>query len=239
MPTGIVAFLLVFLLVAGICYFTLFYPQAKVKRIKKNLVLRVKGADARYSDLPLGDLGLFYEVKDRSRVRVVLPRLTPDGDVQYIYSWHNLKSISIPTLSNTKAQTAGNFGALLGLAHMIDEHIRFVEPEILSLRSQWQEINELLGLVTTSDLYASQQGIYERALVQVENLLDKAEELEQVYIRFIREALISRKLGNYDPGSLPSNSLMIDTKYQKIKEEYQYMKDMATAYAELRDMHRL
>lgn len=84
-----------------------------------------------------------------------------------------------------------------------------------------------------SELYLSQQEIYERALFQVENLLDKAEELQRVYVRLIREVLIGREIAQYSPDLLPNDSLAIDNQYKKIKEEYQYMKDTATAYAEL------
>ncbi|MCG8363175.1 MAG: hypothetical protein MJA27_07570 [Pseudanabaenales cyanobacterium] len=214
-------------------YYYFFYPAQKIKRFKSNFVLEVDGADTRYSDLPLGNLGIFYQVNEKRRIRVIFPKLTPEGDVKYIYSWHNLQSIRIPASGKKDIQSQANLRVIQELAFLMKEHIEFVEPEILKLKKQWQKINELLDLVGTSDFYASQKGFYERALFQVENLLDKAEELEQVYIRFIREVLIGRKVVEYDPNLLPNDSLPIDRQYKRIREEYRQAKDTATAYAEL------
>lgn len=200
--------------------------------------MEVYGADTRYQDLPLGNLGIFCEVNEKYRIRVIFPKLTSKGDVEYIYSWHDLKSIQIPDLEkNEKGRV--NFKIAQQLAFLIKEHIQFVEPEIYNLRKQWYKISELLDLVATSELYASQQEIYERALFQIDNLLDKAEELRQVYVRFVREVLIGRKVAGYDPYFLPDDSLAIDDRYKKIREEYQELKDTATAYAELLRTHQV
>ncbi|WZF15203.1 hypothetical protein WKK05_21690 [Nostoc sp. UHCC 0302] len=194
--------------------------------------MEVEGADIRYPNLPLGKLGIFYEVNEKRRIRVIFPKLTQEG-IEYIYSWHNLRSIRIPTLENINSQSRVNLQVAQQLAFLMKEHIQFIEPEILNLRKQWHKINELLDLVATSEFYASQQGIYKRALFQIENLLDKAEELQQVYIGFIREVLIGRQVAGYDPNLLPDDGFAIDNQYKRIREEYQYMKDTATAYAEL------
>ncbi|NJO66578.1 MAG: hypothetical protein HC832_03450 [Leptolyngbyaceae cyanobacterium RM1_405_57] len=152
--------------------------------------------------------------------------------MQYIYSWHDLRFIHIPT-SKKSGHGETNLKIAQELAFLMKEHIQFVEPEILSLRKQWHKINELLDLVATSDFYANQQEIYERALFQVENLLNKAEELQQVYVRFIREVLIGRQVAGYDPTLLLSDSVTVDHQYKKIRQEYQTMKETATAYTEL------
>ncbi|MEL7039696.1 MAG: hypothetical protein AAFO04_29435, partial [Cyanobacteria bacterium J06592_8] len=188
--------------------------------------MEVDGADTRYQDLPLGNLGVFCEVNEKRRIRVIFPKLTSQGDVEYIYSWHDLKSIHIPDFEKNQKSRV-NFKTAQQLAFLIKEHIQFVEPEIFNLEKQWDKINELLDLVATSELYAGQQEIYERALFQVENLLNKAEELRQVYVRFIREVLIGRKIAGYNPHLLPDDSLAIDDQYKRIKEEYEYMKEFA------------
>ncbi|MBE9099055.1 hypothetical protein [Vacuolonema iberomarrocanum] len=225
MLTGI---LLILIALGGVYWFVLSRAQ-KIKQIKNSVVLEVDGADTRYSDLPLGKLGIFYEISDNQRVRVVFPKLTSHGDVQYIYSWHNLPSIHLPALEKTSPQ---KLRAAQELAALVKEHLQ-LEPEILSLREQRQKISDLLNLVATSNFYASQQDIYERALFQVENLLDKAEDLESVYVRFIREALIGNKIVGYSPDLLPDGNSNIDHQYKLIRAEYQRMKDTATAYAEL------
>lgn len=226
-------FILIFIiLILGVGYWFLFYSNKKIEQIKSNLVVEVDGANTRYPNLPLGNLGIFFDVNEKRRIRVVFPKPTPDG-IEYIYSWHNLESIHLPSVEKTDSQGRVNLKAAQEIAFLIKEHLQFVEPEILNLRKQWHKINELFDLVATSEFYASQQGIYERALFQIENLLDKAEELQQVYVGFIREMLIGRQIAGYDPNLLPDNGLAIDNQYKKIKEEYQYMKDTATAYANL------
>jgi BMFP domain-containing protein YqiC len=222
--------IIILIILAG--YWFVFFHDQKIKRIKSNLVLEVDGADIRYPNLPLGNFGIFFEVKENRRIQVIFPKLTPEG-IEYIYSWHNLQSIRIPTFEKIDIDKKANLKVAQQLAFLIKEHIQFVEPEILKLRKQWHKINNLLDLVLTSEFYASQQGIYKRALFQIENLLDKAEELQQVYIGFIRELLIGTKVAQYDPNLLPNDDFAIENKYKKIREEYQYMKDTATAYAEL------
>lgn len=229
MIIGIVLTLIFF----GSLYWFFLYPNQKIERIRSSVVLKVDGADIRYPNLPLGNLGIFFDVNENRRIRVVFPKLTPEGDVQYIYSWHRLQAIQIPSLEEVNIQDQVNLRAAQELAALVKEHIQFVEPEILNLRRQRRKINELMDLVATSELYASQQEIYERALFQVENLLDKAEELQQAYVHFIREVLIGRQVAGYDPNSLPDDSFAIDNQYKKIRAQYQDMKDTATAYAEL------
>lgn len=213
-------------------YWFVFYPNQKINRIKSNLVVEVDGADSRYPNLPLGNLGIFFEVNENRRIRVIFPKLTKEG-IEYIYSWHNLQSIRIPSLEKTDTTGRINIKVAQEIASLIKEHIQFVEPEILNLRKQWHKINELLDLVATSELYAPQQVLYERALFQIENLLSKAEELQQVYVGFIREVLIGSKVAEYDTNLLPDDGFAIDNQYKRIREEYQNMKDTATAYTEL------
>lgn len=213
-------------------YWFVFYTNQKIKRIKSNLVVEVDGVDSRYPNLPLSNLGIFFEVNENRKIRIIFPKLTHKG-IEYIYSWHKLQSVRVPALEKTHTQGRINLKVAQELAPLINEHIQFVEPEIINLRKQWHRINELLELVGTSEFYASQQGIYRRALDQIERMLDKAEELEQVYIGFIREVLIGRQVAEYDINLLPDDSLAINNQYKIIREEYQNMKDTATAYAEL------
>jgi len=228
MITGI----LLFLIALGGGYRFYFYPIQKIRKIKNSAVLEVDGADTRYSDLPLSKLGVFYEVNEKRRIRVVFPKLTEEGDVQYIYSWHDLQSIHIPTLEKSNAQGRVKFRAAQELSPLIKEHFK-LELEITNLSEQWQKIRNLLSLVTTSDFYSNQKDIYENALSQVENLLSKAEDLRDVYVRLIRESLIGSQIVGYESPLLPDATFGIDSQYNEIREEYQRMKDTATAYAEL------
>jgi hypothetical protein len=211
--------ILLALILLGSWYWFVFYPNQKIKQIRNSAVLKVDGAETRYPNLPLGDLGIFFDVNENRKVRVVFPKLTPEGDVQYIYSWHTIRSIHIPDLKKANTQDQTNLRIAQELASFMKEHIQFVEPEILNLRNQRHKINELADLVATSEFYVTQQETYERALFQVENLLDKAEELQQVYVRLIREVLIGRTVAGYDSNLLPDDSFAIDHQYQKIRAE--------------------
>lgn len=222
----------IILTLIALMYWFVFYPSQKIRQMKSNVVLRVNGADIRYPDLPLGDLGIFCKVNDKRRIQVIFPKLTPNSDVEYIYSWHDLNVIRIPTPAKMSTQDTTKLKAAQELASLIKEHLQ-LELEILSLRKQYRKIKRIVDLVSISDFYASQQEVYERALFQVEDLLTKAKELQQLYVRFIREALIGNQLAGYNLDLSLENQLTIDVQYRRIKEEYQYMKDTATAYANL------
>lgn len=226
----VLTIILLITFVGAYCF--VLYPNRKIQQIRSQQVIEVDGAETRYPNLPLGKLGIFFDVNENRKIQVVFPKLTKEG-IEYIFSWHYLESIRIPASEKTDTQGRVNLRVAQELALLMKEHIQFVEPEIKNLRKQWHKINELLDLVATSEFYASQQDVYERALFQVENLLDKAEELQQVYVGLIREILIGRQVAEYDPNLLLDKSFAIDHQYRKIKEEYQYMKDTATAYAEL------
>ncbi|MDJ0704541.1 MAG: hypothetical protein QNJ46_14760 [Leptolyngbyaceae cyanobacterium MO_188.B28] len=223
--------LLTLLLIGGVYYFTL-YPNQKIKRIKRNVVLEVDGAESRYPDLPLGNLGIFCEVNGQRRIRVVFPKLTPEGGVLYIYSWHDLRCIRIPGLENTH-QGRVNLKTAQELTFLIKQHIQIVEPEILHLKQQERKISEMLDLVATSQFYSEERGTYNSALLQIKTLLKKAEELQQLYIQCIREVLIGNQVLGYAPKLLSVDEFSIDSQYQRIQDEYQMMKDKAMAYAEL------
>ena len=198
-----------------------------------NPVVEVAGVNTRYPDLPLGALGIVYEIGQNRKVRVIFPKLTSQGLVRYIYSWHQLDDVHVLTQSKTNTHQQVNVQTAKDLAFLIKEHVQFVEPEILNLSDQRRKIHQLLDLVTTSELYQSQQDIYQQGLVQVESLLQKAEELEKVYIRYIREILIGQKIVSYSKKLSSDDSIASDYQYHKVKQEYQYMKDSAHAYGEL------
>jgi hypothetical protein len=208
------------------------YPNQKIEQVSRSSIVEVDGADVRYPHLDLGCLGIPCHVGENRRIQVVFPALTSEGDLKYIYSWHNLTSVRIPAFSKTSLENEAKPEAVEQLATLVKEHLQ-LQLEIINLTKQWQEINDLLRLIATSDFYASQQKIYARALSQVDNLLDKAEQLEQVYIRFIREGLISHKIAGYNPDLLPDGNLIINDQYKRIREEYMIMKNTALAYAEL------
>lgn len=202
----------------------------KIEKILNTKVILIHGVEERYSNLCLKNYGLPLKVKERDKVKVIFPRLTPNGDVEYIFSWHNLDDVEIPDVEID--QNDIKLRAAKELAPLIKEHLK-IEQEILSLEEQYQKVNDLADLVSTSELYSSQLDIYERAVVEIENLLGKAEQLQKIYIHFIREGLIGIQVAGYNPDNIRDNRLAFDSQYKRIKEEYQYMRDAATAYQEL------
>jgi hypothetical protein len=207
-----------------------FRRNKKVEKVLNTKIVLINEVEERYSNLCLKNYGLPLKVKERDKVQVIFPRLTPNGDVEYIFSWHNLDDVEIPEVEID--QNDIKLRAAKELAPLIKEHLQ-IEQEILSLEEQYQKVNDLADLVSTSELYSSQLDIYERAVVEIENLLGKAEQLQKIYIHLIREGLIGIQVAGYNPDNIRDNRLAFDSQYKRIKEEYQYMRDAATAYQEL------
>ncbi|MBD2014682.1 hypothetical protein H6F96_11970 [Microcoleus sp. FACHB-53] len=207
-----------------------FRRNRKIKKILNTKIISINEIEERYANLCLKNYGLPLKVKDRDKVQVIFPRLTPKGDVEYIFSWHNLDDVEIPEVEID--QNDIKLRAAKELAPLIKEHLQ-IDQEILSLEEQYQKVNNLADLVSTSELYSSQLDIYERAILEIENLLRKAEQLQKIYIHLIREGLIGIQVAGYNPDNIRDNRLAFDSQYKRIKEEYQYMRDAATAYQEL------
>ncbi len=207
-----------------------FRRSRKIEKINTTNIILVNGAEEKYPNLPLGNYCIPMKVKEREKVEVVFPRLTFAGDVEYIFSWHNLDDVEIPEVEIEQKHI--KLIAANELASIIKEHLQ-IEQEIFSLEEQYQKVNNLADLVSTSELYSSQMELYERAVVQIEDLLNKAKQLQKIYIHLIREGLIGIQVAGYSTGKIQDNRLAFDSKYQRTREEYHYMKDVATAYHEL------
>lgn len=207
-----------------------FRRNKKIEKVLNSNIILINEPEERYHNLCLKNYGIPLKVNERDKVQVIFPRLTAEGDVGYIFSWHSLDVVEIPNIET--AQSDIKLRAGIELAPLIKEHLQ-IEQEILNLEEQAFKINDLADLVSTSELYSSQLELYEKALVQTEKLLKKAKQLQSIYIHLIREGLIGIQVAGYNPDTIQKNKLAFDSKYQKIREEYQYMKDFATAYNEL------
>jgi hypothetical protein len=221
------------MLVVGVVCFWFIRVQRKLEWVDRHDLVYVNGAERRYPNLPLGNYGIPIRTKDSDgfkRVQVVFPRLTELGDMEYIYSWHDLSTIE---LASAKQQDAPSlFYSSSGVAPVIQEHLQ-IEAEIDRLLQEREKVHELANILSTSELYANQAEIYDRAVAQIETLLKKAKELEQIYVRMIRETLIGLQVAQYEPEHLTSDIVSFDTQYKHLKVEYLRMKDTATAYDEL------
>jgi hypothetical protein len=225
--------LLVIAVLAGVGAMWWFLRRQKLEWISNHALVYVKGAEYRYPDLPLGGYGIPMRVKDSGyqRVEVVFPRLTESGDVEYIYSWHYWGDIEM-AVPEAAERLGESMELAIGVAPVIREHLQ-IDAEISRLNREYQEVNGLTNLVSTSDLYSNKVDLYERALKQIENLSRRAEQLENIYICFIRETLIGIKLASYDADRITSDVVQFDQQYRQLKEEYLRMKDMAIAHTEL------
>lgn len=222
--------LLVLLSLGAIAYLFLSMQNRKLQAVQASEVVIVQGADDRYPNLPMGNYGVPHRFRSPDRVQVVFPKLTKAGDVEYIYSWHSLNSIEPIQLSRTHRQN--KIRVMAELAPIIKEHLR-LELDAIALENQAAKIDGIANLVATSDFYASQLEIYERAIDETEKLIKKVEELSKVYIRIVRETLIGTRIAEFNPELMLDLHVPLDEQYKRIKSEYQYLKDTAQAYSTL------
>ena len=224
---------IVIILVVGVVCFWFIRVQRKLEWVDRHDLVYVDGAERRYPNLPLGNYGIPIRAKDSDgykRVQVVFPRLTEHGDMEYIYSWHDLGSIELASAKQANIPTL--LTSSTGVAPVIQEHLQ-IEAEIERLLREREKVFDLANILSTSELYANKAEIYDRALAQIENLLEKARELEHIYVRIIRETLIGLQVSRYEPDNLTSDMVSFDAQYKHLKSEYLRMKDAATAYDEL------
>ena len=204
----------------------------KLHHIRMHRPVYVRGATDRYPDLPLGDYGVPIRTGDATRpnrVEMIFPRLTPDGDVEYIYSWHDLSDVDIAQ-ATTKSWLSRTFAN--NLAPTILEHLR-LEADLADLYVKQTKLDQLIELVSTSEFYASQVTTYEQAHAQLSTLTQKAEALQNLHIRLIREALIGSHISSLDASTLLDGSPDFEQNYQQLKEEFLFLKESAIAYTEL------
>ncbi|GAP93838.1 hypothetical protein [Leptolyngbya sp. NIES-2104] len=222
--------LLVFLFMGLIAYLYLQYQNYRIRTIRDSDVVIVQGAEDRYPNLPLGNFAVPHRFRGPDRVQVVFPTITDKGEVEYIYSWHDLKDVQPTFLSRTHRQN--KIRVMAELAPVIKEHLK-LEQDTIALENQSVKIHKIAELVAVSDFYSSQLDIYERAIDETEKLIKKVEELGQVYVRIVRETLIGTRIADFNPDLLIDLHVPLDAQYERVKAEYQYMKDTAQAYYEL------
>lgn len=205
------------------------HTNERFEQVNDSQIVFVRDARLRSPNLLFKGYGIPVKTKFQSQVQVVFPGLTTEGDVEYTYFWYRLKDIEIVSW-NTQENIS--LQVLQELTPTIKEHLE-IESEIAGLEEESRKIKELANLVASSELYAGQVEIHERALVQIGELLRKAKRLQNVYVRLIREALIGVKVAEYSRDRLPSTPMSFDSQYQKVKEDYQQMKDTVDAYLQL------
>lgn len=222
--------LLVLLTMGAIAYLFLSHHNRQIQTVRGSNVVIVEGATDRYPNLPLGNFAVPNRFRSPDRIQVVFPMLTDAGDVEYIYSWHSLSAVTPMQLSRSHRQN--KVRVMAELAPVIKEHLK-LELDMIALENQLVKINKIAELVAVSDLYSSQLSIYERAIDETEKLINKVEELSRVYVRIVKETLIGTRIAEFNPDLMLDLHVPLDEQYDRVKSEYQFMKDSAHAYYEL------
>lgn len=170
--------------------------------------------------------------------RIIFLKLLRNSRIRIDNDWYGEKDIHkapIPVSSKLNSVEKVRYRAAQELAPLIKELCE-LELEIVRIDSECRKAKRLLNLITTSEVYRYQRDTYETMYSDINRILSKAQELEQLYRRFIRESLIGVQLAINHPTMLSMNNLSIQTieaQYEKQKEEYLYMKDKLAAYANL------
>ena len=122
------------------------------------------------------------------------------------------------------------------LAPLVKTLLFEINPKIASLVEKKNQLHRLRNLAASSEIFHSQTPLYDRAINQVQLIIDQAEALGQECLRFIRETLIERELVQSDIDSnLVDCNLDFASQYQLIQEKYQLWKEEVQAYFELKD----
>ena len=122
------------------------------------------------------------------------------------------------------------------LAPLVKTLLFEINPKIASLVEKRHQLHRLRNLAASSEIFHSQTPLYDRAINQVQLIIDQAETLRQECLNFIRETLIERELVQSDIDSnLVDCHLDFASQYQLIQEKYQLWKEEIQAYFELKD----
>lgn len=122
------------------------------------------------------------------------------------------------------------------LAPLVKTLLFEINPKIAGLVEKRNQLHRLRNLAASSEIFHSQTPLYDRAINQVQLIIDQAEALGQECLKFIRETLIERELLQSDIDSnLVDCNLDFASQYQLIQEKYQLWKEEVQAYFELKD----
>ena len=154
-------------------------------------------------------------------------------DLHYYSTIHWLNDISnVNSVIKQKVKTNYKLTTAQQLAPIIQEHLQ-IKAEIEELRQRDIKISNVAKLVATSDIYNDRLHIYKTALSKIRNCTKQAEQLHQSYTRLVKEMLIGIKVAEENFEHLPDRETSFDLQYQRLQEEYNFMKDKVSAYYEL------
>lgn len=217
------------------------YIGRKLNAIRQGKVLRLLTQD-QYS-IPLEVIEQKREVKKKFfkipfsyqtsswLIKSVKPQLTKEGISFSIFA-HELKQVKI----GRKDSKNSTFELMEKISIPTQEIISKIEPQIAEFNQQIDRLEELRSLAASSEVYHQQAEVYGKAIAQITDLVNKAEELKRECLKFVRENLIGAELAKYNPDHLPevTQKIEFDAKYKAIKEKYDLLREEVKAYFELK-----
>lgn len=212
------------------CLLTILYYYKKNLDIKNSKVVLIDRNNKIKSSLLLANYGIVTQLRQNNKIGIITPDLNQLGQLTLNLSWHNIFELQKPSISRNKNNI--QYQIAQAIADFVVNNYQ-VEQEIADLVEQYHQINELIQLVSTSELYGEQLRVYQRAIRQIDKILDVAQELQKNYIILIREALISLKITNYNPAKIKDNRLPYFSQCKQLQADYQFMKDIVKAYTNL------
>ncbi|GFE70646.1 hypothetical protein [Chroococcus sp. FPU101] len=164
-------------------------------------------------------------------IKSVKPQLTKEGISFKIFA-NELNQVKIVQ----KQSKNSTFELMNKIAIPTQEVISKIEPQITEFNEQISKLEELRSLAASSEVYHQQAEVYGKAIAQITDLVNNAEELKKECLKFVRENLIGAELAKYNPDHLPeiTQKIEFEAKYQAIKEKYDLLREEVKAYFELR-----
>ena len=210
-------------------------PILKRRRILKKSVVKVSKIKGVHPNLPLLQYGCplaknSKSLRSKGLIELAFPLLDSSGELKYIFSRHPVYQIYFVNLNRRKISRELELAK--EILPLIQPHLAISE-EITELLNERNKLDEISNLVATSTVYSRQYEIYKRARVQLNNIINKADELKNIYGTLIREGLIGLKISQYSTDNFLDNRIVFDAQYKELQAEYQLLKDTADAYAEL------
>jgi hypothetical protein len=214
------------------------YRRPKIDRILDSEAIYL--ADRHLYSIPLDVLKLEREILDEEgarsgkrvewKVKTIYPEITT-SEIQL----HDI-TVDLQQVTLIKSDRSDyDYTNTKRLAPLVKTLLFDINPKIDRLLQKRNELSRLRDLAASSEVFQSRAEIYERAITQVQIVIDKAEAFQRECLKFIRETLIERELvkSDIDP-DLVDWRIDFETKYSVIQEKYQLWKEEIRAYLELR-----
>jgi hypothetical protein len=214
------------------------YRRPKIDRVLDSEAIYL--ADLHLYSIPLDVLKLEREILDEEgdragkrvewKVKTIYPEITA-SEIQL----HDI-TVDLQQVTLIKSDRPDyDYTNTKRLAPLVKTLLFDINPKIDRLLQKRNELSRLRDLAASSEVFQSRSEIYERAISQVQIVIDKAEAFQRECLKFIRETLIERELVKSDIDTdLVDWRIDFETKYSVIQEKYQLWKEEIRAYLELR-----